>query len=45
VPRIDDARELDPEQIPLPIFVGRFLWFHAKNLQDLGGLTAKFLQF
>jgi hypothetical protein len=42
---INDPRELNTEQIPLPIFTGWFLWFHAKNLQDFGGLTVKFLQF
>ena len=36
--RVDDAAELNPEQIVLPIVVGRFLWFHAlKNCKLLGG--------
>ena len=35
---IDDAAKLNPEQISLPIVVGRFLWFHAlKNCKVLEG--------
>jgi len=43
---IDDAAKLNPEQILLPIGVGRFLWFHAlKKCKVLEGLCQKACNF
>ncbi len=45
VPEINDMDEFGLEQISLPIFLGWFLRFHVKKLQDFVRLMMKFLQF